>query len=610
MNQKFTSLLLTLCLTFSLSSCGNTASSSGASSQVKIQLSDKTVTVDGQAASTDAASAVYVGSPVIYYEAGHDDTYGAGSEEDGHTAAEAEANTVVTITMAGTYRISGTLSAGQLAVDLGEDAKEDSSAVVTLILDGADITCTVAPAVIFYSVYECGSKDTETATSAVDTSAAGANVVIGAGSTNNISGSHVAKIYKEGTTDKLNKFDGAFYSKMSMNVSAEDATGVLNITSDNEGLDSELHLTINSGIINIEAQDDGINTNEDSVSVTAVNGGTLTINAGLGAEGDGIDSNGYLVINGGTIWTMANEQSPDGGVDADGDILINGGTLMAFGTRNDAAGADSAQTFIELSFASTLASGSVVMITDSAGSEMMGFTTRKNCQSITLSSPGLSLNTTYYVYLNGVQQQYTGNSFGMMGGGMGNMENPPEGTDTAQSGDIPKPGGGMTPPSGTNGAPGGGNTPPDGASGTTPSGSGASVEPSVEFVITSTVHSFSGVSDSTQSSGKTAVTFTLNDGVSIDDVSSGSISVSSAFAVLLSDGTAAAVPENQIQITITDLPSENYAATCLLSDVEQSLSGLLPADAGTYQLTLSVVSANETYTGTGQWQFTLQQLKE
>lgn len=56
-------------------------------------------------------------------------------------------------------------------------------------------------------------------------------------------------------------------------------------------------MTINGGTINIESQNDGINTNEDNVSVTTINGGELYIDAGLGAEGDGIDSNGWLVIN-------------------------------------------------------------------------------------------------------------------------------------------------------------------------------------------------------------------------------------------------------------------------------------------------------------------------
>ena len=227
-----------------------------------IVLSDDGVTVDGEAAPTAETAAVYTAHDIVYYEAGRDFTYGEGTEADEHTAEEAAAHTVVHITQPGTYAVSGTLSAGQIAVDLGEDAEDDQSAVVTLILNGVDITCTVAPAVIFYSVYECGSTDEDTAAATVDTSAAGANVLIADGTVNNVTGSYVARIYEpdsvvlseDGTevvdSSKLHKYDGAFYSKMSMNVGGgEDGSGVLNITADNEGLDTELHLTINGGTV-------------------------------------------------------------------------------------------------------------------------------------------------------------------------------------------------------------------------------------------------------------------------------------------------------------------------------------------------------------------------
>lgn len=226
-----------------------------------IVLSDDGVTVDGEAEPTDETAAVYTAHDIVYYEAGRDFTYGEGTEADEHTAEEAAAHTVVHITQPGTYAVSGILSARQIAVDLGEDAEDDLSAVVTLILNGVDITCTVAPAVIFYSVYECGSTN-EDAAATVDTSAAGANVLIADGTVNNVTGSYVARIYEpdsvvlseDGTevadSSKLHKYDGAFYSKMSMNVGGgEDGSGVLNITADNEGLDTELHLTINGGTV-------------------------------------------------------------------------------------------------------------------------------------------------------------------------------------------------------------------------------------------------------------------------------------------------------------------------------------------------------------------------
>lgn len=543
------------------------ASSSGVTAVV---LSDSGITVDGSPAATDPSAAVYVGADIIYYEAGHDTTYGEGTEAEAHTAEEAAAQTVVTITKPGTYQLSGTLSAGQIAVDLGEDAAEDPSAVVALILDGANITCDIAPAVIFYNVYECcpleetdstqpaqasetsapsvttasgstsdtsssdtmqqpsGEAESNAAPSAastapvVDTSAAGANVIIADGSENHISGSHVAKIYKEGTDKKLHKYDAAFYSKMSMNISGEsESTGTLSIIADNEGLDSEMHLTLNGGSIAIQAQNDGINTNEDGVSVTTINGGKLYINAGLGTEGDGIDSNGYLVINGGEIVTLANGASGDGGIDSDGGIYLNGGEILALGSRNDAASSASTQPYLELSFASTLPAGSVISITDPDGKELVSYPAEKEFATLTYSSAALTNDTTYHVFVNGVQQQYTGTSSGMGGGMMGGGQPPQDGQrpesgkrpDGTQGGPPAMPDGekpdstsGATPSESGNNVSGtaasgvpdstSGATPSGAPSGTSGSGGQSAQEPSVDFTISQTSHSFSGVTDS------------------------------------------------------------------------------------------------------------------
>lgn len=364
-----------------------------------IELSDSEILVDGEKASTDSSSAVYTGADIIYYEDGTDESYGAGSEDEKHSAEEAAANTVVTITEPGTYEIKGTLSNGQLAIDLGEDAEDDPNAVVTLVLDGVDINCSVAPAVIFYNVYECGSGDTETATSDVDTSAAGANVIIADGTINNITGSHVAKIYKDGTTDKKYKFDGAFYSKMSMNIDGETlGTGRLNITADNEGLDSELHLTINGGIIHINSADDGINTNEDEVSVTTINDGYLYIFAGNGAEGDGIDSNGWIAINGGTVISLANPNSMDGGIDSDMGTYINGGTVVGAGGMHDEIENDSEQLFMFMQF--TEDTDDTIVVKDENDNPVFAYDFPYDYTYIVFSTPELAEGT-YHVYMGG-----------------------------------------------------------------------------------------------------------------------------------------------------------------------------------------------------------------
>lgn len=311
--------------------------------ECKIELSDNGILVDGEAISENPEDSVYVGADIIYYKEGQDSTYGAGDEDDGHFEEEAAAHTVITIAKAGTYRVSGTLSKGQIAIDLGEDSRDDESAVVNLILDNADITCTVSSAIVVYNAYECGSDDTETATKDVDTTNAGVNIILADDSENTVTGSHVAKIYKEGTTQedvdagnakKQWKFDAAIESLVSIAFDAEEeGTGSLAVNSDNEGIETYLHLTVNGGNININSFDDGINANEDGVSVITINGGVVIVNAGAGQEGDGIDSNGWIVINDGFIVTAANATSPDSGVDIEV-TSIEDETQLQYGSKN------------------------------------------------------------------------------------------------------------------------------------------------------------------------------------------------------------------------------------------------------------------------------------
>ena len=374
-------------------------------SETVITLSDSGVTAEG----TNALS-VYSDTDIVYYE--DRDTYdsgnpyGEGGASDRHTADEAAAHTVVHITEPGAYRVSGTLSAGQIAIDLGDDAYEDPDAVVELILDGADITCTVAPAIVFYNVYECdGEWSIDTAKAEVVTTTAGANLIL-AGE-NTVNGSHVARIYKDKEGEKkLWKMDGALYSFMSMNIYGP---GSLDLTADNEGLDTELHLTINGGSIAIRSDNDGINTNEDGVSVTTINGGTLHIIAGLGEEGDGIDSNGYLVINGGTVVSAANPAS-DAGLDSDLGSYINGGTVIALGSTMDWAESDSDQVTMNLQFSQFQSSGSAVIVTredgtvifayDPSADEVLGENVRQY-QGAIISSPNFTVGESYCVYLDG-----------------------------------------------------------------------------------------------------------------------------------------------------------------------------------------------------------------
>lgn len=352
---------------------------------------------------------VYVSHDIIYYEdvdvypGGN--PYGEGDDTDKHTKEEADRHRVVNITKPGSYCLSGTLSAGQIRVDLGENAKENPDAVVELILDNADITCTVAPAILFLNVYECDEDwSADTATSEPDTKKAGANIVLAEGSRNVVNGSYVAKIFKDSEDEKkLWKQDGAIYSYMSMNV---DGSGSLELIAENEGLDTELHLTVNGGDITIRSQNDGINTNEDGVSVTTINGGNLYIMAGLGAEGDGIDSNGWLVINGGTVVSHANPIA-DAGLDSDMGSFVNGGTVVALGSTMDWPESDSRQVTMNLQFQKNVDADGALVIKDADGNIVFSYQTMeekltgRDYRGAIISSPNLQKEGEYTVYVGG-----------------------------------------------------------------------------------------------------------------------------------------------------------------------------------------------------------------
>ena len=450
-----------LALSMLLAGCGATpadGAGSGAPSYedaTQIVLSDNGITLDGTPVGTDPTAAVYTANDIIYYESGKDFLYGEGTEKDAHTPEQAAAHTVVHIGKPGTYSLSGKLSLGQIAIDLGEDAKADPAAVVTLVLSGVDITCQVAPAVIFYNVYECGSTDAETATKDVDTTKAGANVVIADGTTNNVAGSYVAKIYKPESlvlngdntkvmeSKKLHKYDAAFYSKRSMNIYGK--TGLLNIQAENEGLDSELHLTIHGGQINIVSGNDGINTNEDGISVTTVNGGKLSILVtGQTGEGDGIDSNGWLVINGGTVIAQACASSADAGIDSDKGIHINGGTVIASGSMLDRIEAGG-QTYAVFNFAQKQQGGQTLTLKDAEGKAILETTPENAYSTLIFSGPDL-VPGTYTLWSGTTQQAGTAGGMGGFGGGNFNPgQRPGNGEKPNQDGKRPE---GIQPPEG------------------------------------------------------------------------------------------------------------------------------------------------------------------
>lgn len=414
--------MLALCL---LMTCA------AAESETAIFLSDSTVTVNGNAISTDPTLPVYL-------------AYVNETHEDVPRELETLHNRVITLTAPGSYRISGTATDVQLAVKAG------STDSVRLILDNANLTCRTAPAIAVYS-----AKDPRTA------GEYGVTIELSSGSANFITGSHT-----DPQTDSEPEFDGAIDSLVSLGF---EGTGSLTVDADNEGIEVAYgHLTINGGTFHITACDDPLNVSEDGFGVLTMNDGYVfsSVKPLPGGEGDGIDSNGYIVFNGGTAINLAHPDSMDGGIDSDMGSSVNGGVIVGAGNMYDPIEADSAQLFMMLEFSES--TDQLVVVTDENDVPVFAYDFPHDYMYVAFSSPALEEGKTYRVYLGGeiegearnglyesivrytpgVRMQHGAGSAQQRGFAMPDGMQPPEGADFGNPpelpdgmdfGDMPKP---------------------------------------------------------------------------------------------------------------------------------------------------------------------------
>ena len=145
-----------------------------------ILLSDDGITVNGEAIPEDGSAPVYL-------------TLVNETHEDVPDSLRNVTNRVVNLAASGAYRISGTATDVQLAVRAGE------SDAVRLILDGANLTCRTAPAILCLSALETAEPGRY-----------GITIELADGSDNRVTGSHTARD-ASGT-----KYDGAIDSMVSL----------------------------------------------------------------------------------------------------------------------------------------------------------------------------------------------------------------------------------------------------------------------------------------------------------------------------------------------------------------------------------------------------------
>jgi len=246
---------------------------------------------------------------------------------DGGTTVTGDGATVsgntVTITAAGTYLISGTLSEGQIKVEANEADK------VQLVLSGATVTSAnsaalhVAKADKVFLTLANGSENTlatSGAYAAADDSAIDGAVFSRSDLTVNGGGS-LAVSSAEGN-GIVCKDDVVL------------ASGTATVTAAKHAIQANDSVRIAGGSYTLRAGTDGIHAKNDEnskLSYIYVAGGSLDITA----ESDGFDANYVLRVDGGTITVSAG----DDGLHAESDLTINGGDITVTKSNEGLEGA-------------------------------------------------------------------------------------------------------------------------------------------------------------------------------------------------------------------------------------------------------------------------------
>ena len=297
---------------------------------------------------------------------------------------------VMTITKAGTYILSGTLSDGYILIDAEKTEK------IQLVLDGASITSSDFAAIyvrsadkVFVTLADGSENTLANGGSFAQIDENDVDAVISSKDDLTVNGSGALTITSPAGRGIVCK-DELVLADVTLSIDAEDtairandsisiASGTYNLTSPEDGLHAEnsddetlgniyiasgsftinvgddaihvntilqidggtfrisaaegleaTYIQINGGDISISASDDGVNAAQKSSAYTPtfeMNDGTLTIVMGAG-DTDAVDSNGNIIINGGTIDITGNSS-----FDYDGAAQLNGGTVIVNGQQ-------------------------------------------------------------------------------------------------------------------------------------------------------------------------------------------------------------------------------------------------------------------------------------
>lgn len=398
---------------------------------------------------------------------------------DGASTSDSRAVSIdgdkISIAQQGVYKISGSLSNGQIIVRAPETAK------VELVLDGADISCTGSAAIYVVSadkVFVTTEKGSKNALSSfgklkddkIDSVVYSANDVC-------FKGEGMLKISSEqghgiATKDDLKICSGSYEIKAAKRgLSGKDSIrigggdiwiesgsdglhsehndadkgfifisgGSVSVKSGKDGIDCTNYMSLLSGDIRIVAESDGINAAAENDAYTGnlveIAGGRLEIQA----MEDGIDSNGSIKVSGGELLINAAPRGGDSALDCGAKAEILGGSVIAVSAKDMAANfTESAQGSILCVFESAHRAGEEVFLSDRDGNTVLSYAPELDYQAVVFSSDDIAADGEYIVSAGNesLEIKMSGNVYGQGFGPMGGM--PPAGEFAAPPPDGPR----------------------------------------------------------------------------------------------------------------------------------------------------------------------------
>jgi len=217
----------------------------------------------------------------------------------------------VTITAAGTYVVSGTLSDGQIVVNV------DDSSKVQIVLDGASVSCSSSAALYVINADKVFLTLADGTTNTLATT--GSFVVT---DDNNVDGAIFAKddltINGGGALDVTCPAGHGIVCKNDLRL----VSGTVTVNASGHAIQAKDSVAVCGGTWDLTGGTDGIHCSNDEDTTKGwiyVTGGTIDITA----ASDGFDASNVLQIDGGTITVNAG----DDGIHAEYELAINGGTI-------------------------------------------------------------------------------------------------------------------------------------------------------------------------------------------------------------------------------------------------------------------------------------------